>query len=148
MKRMRQTRLHSLDELRTRQASLKAEQELLGKKIINQGKAAVITLPAVSLIKPADHLKILKVDGKINPPAKLFSYLLPLIVSRTLFRRSGFIKRMITTLIARRIGKRIGPKIASWLIDLILKYIKNLSSKSGLAKYRISSNKQQTKLLK
>src|SRR5215217_4241704 len=108
---MKQTRLNSLEELKTRKAGLKADQQFLGNEIFNEAKLAVINLPIARLVKPADPLKILKVDGKINPSAKLFSYLLSLVTNRILFRRSGFITRMITALIARKIGKRIGPKI-------------------------------------
>jgi|GEM_PF-6671652 len=141
-------RINSLDELRARQEILKAEQQMLAAAIVNESKAAVIGLPMVALNKPADPLRVLKIDGKINPPAKLFSYLLPLIVNRTLFRRSGFITKMITALIARKIGKRFGPKIARFLIDLILKYTRNLGTKPRLIQTRTYSNNQQTKLLK
>ncbi|MES2456193.1 MAG: hypothetical protein V4594_11645 [Bacteroidota bacterium] len=123
---MKQTpRLNSLDQLMAKQASLRAEQQQLSRDIIKESKTAAISLPVVSLIKPADPLKILKVNGQINPPAKLFSYLLPIIVNGTLFRRSGFMTRIITALIARKIGRRFGPKITFWLLDLILKYTRN-----------------------
>lgn len=132
---MKQTPIiHNLGELRARQKILKAEQQLLVKEIINEGKTAVVNLPLAALTKPADPLKVLKVDGKVNPPAKLFSYLLPLIFNRTFFRRSGFVTKTIVALIARKVGKRIGPKISVWLIDILLKYTRNLVPKPRLLK--------------
>lgn len=103
------------------QASLKAEQQILEKEMISCGKSALISLPMASLLKPADPLKMLKVKGKINLPAKVFSYLLPLIVNSTLFRRSNFLIRLMTALTARKIGNRFGSKIVDWLQGIIQK---------------------------
>ena len=142
-------RIATLDELKARKAILKAEQKLLTKEIISKGGSAVINLPLVKLTKPADPLKILKVNGKINPSAKLFSYLLPIIVNRVFFRRSGFITKIVMAFIARKIGRRFGPKIATWLADIIMKYAKNLIvAKPSLSQYRIESSRHQSKLLK
>lgn len=113
------TNITSLDELKARQALLNAEQSLLAKEIVSDGKTALVSLPAVTLFKPDDPLKIIKVDGEINIPAKVFSYLLPLLVNRILFRKSGFITRMVMTMIARRIGIKIGPKITKRLLNAI-----------------------------
>jgi len=113
-----------LDELKSRQAALNAEQSMLGKEIVAEVKAALVTLPVVSLLKPADPLRIIKVDGKINVPGKIFSYLLPIVVNQTLFRKSGFVTRIITAMIARRVGKRIGPKVAMWLIRMAERYLR------------------------
>ncbi len=125
-------KLNNLDELQAMQAGLNAQQQVLGKEIVSEGKTALVTLPVASLLKPADPLKIIKVDGKINIPGKVFSYLLPLIVNQTLFRRSSFVTRIITAMIARRVGKRMGPKIAMWLIRLTERYIRNRRSKTVL----------------
>lgn len=143
-------RYNNLDELKARQAALNAKQSMLGKEIIAESKAALITMPVVSLLKPADPLNIIKVDGKINVPAKVFSYLLPIIANRTLFRRSCFITRVIMTMIARRIGKRIGPKVAMWLIRLAERHLRNRKSEEHLLPdYVLQQNKQlQAKRLK
>lgn len=122
----------NLDELRARQAALNAEESILGKEIIAESKVALITLPVVSLLKPADPLRIIKVDGKINVPGKVFSYLLPIVVNQTLFRKSGFMVRIITAMIARRIGKRIGPKVAMWLIRMAERHLRNRKPKGHL----------------
>lgn len=115
-------KLNNLAELKAKQASLKAEQVTLGKEIISEGKNMMISLPVQGLLKPADPLKMLKTNGKINLPGKNFSQLLALVVNRTLFRRSGFVTRIITAMIARKIGRRIGPKIASWFLAMIKKF--------------------------
>lgn len=115
-------RLKNLDELKAMQANLKAEQVILEKEIVRHGKSALISLPMKSLLKPADPFKMLKVNGKINLPAKLFSYLLPKMLNRTLFKHSGFLTKIITALAARKIGKRVGPKIIAWLQDIMGSY--------------------------
>jgi hypothetical protein len=115
-------RLKNLDELKSKQASLKAEQVILEKEIIRNGKSTLINLPTSRSLKPADPLKMLKVNGKINLPAKVFSYLLPQIINRTLFKRSGFLTKIIMALTARKIGKRIGPKIVAWLQGIMGSY--------------------------
>ncbi|TKC06087.1 hypothetical protein [Pedobacter frigoris] len=115
-------RLKNLDELKAMQANLKAEQVILQKEIVSQGKSALISLPMKSLLKPADPFKMLKVNGKINLPAKVFSYLLPQIINRTLFKRSGFLTKIIMALTAKKIGKRIGPKIVAWLQGIMERY--------------------------
>lgn len=121
-------RLNNLNELKARQASLKAEQRLLAREIVNDGKSAITSLPMAGLMTPADPLKVLKVDGKVNPPAKFFSYLFPLVVNRTLFRHSGFFIKIITALVARKIGKNIGSKVAGWLSAIIGRYLQNFKS--------------------
>lgn len=115
---IKNVKYNNLDELKAGRAALDVEQAMLGREIIKEGKVALLALPLQSIMKPADPLKAIKVDGKINIPAKLFSYLLPLIINRTLFRRSNFMIRFITAMIARRIGKRIGPKVVMWLLDM------------------------------
>ncbi|RZJ83486.1 MAG: hypothetical protein EOO20_22705 [Chryseobacterium sp.] len=142
-------KISTLDELKARKAILKAEQKLLTKEIISKGGSTVTNLPLLTLTRPVDPLKILKVNGEINPSAKLFSYLLPLIVNRIFFRRSGFITKMVMTMIARKVGRRFGPKVATWLADMILKYAKNLKlAKPNTFQYRIQSSRRQPKLLK
>ncbi|WP_316814205.1 hypothetical protein [Pedobacter heparinus] len=118
-------KIKNLNELKATQASLKAEQLILEKEFVTSGKSALISLPMVSFLKSADPLKMIKVDGKINLPAKLFSYLLPLIIKKTLFRRSGFLTKIIMALTAREIGKRIGPKIVKWLQSITERYFSN-----------------------
>lgn len=115
----------NLDELKARKAALNAERSMLANEIITETKAALIALPAVSLLKPKDPLRIIKVDGEINVPGKFFSYLLPIVVSKTLFRKSGFMVRIIATMIARRIGKRIGPKVVMLLIRMTERHLRN-----------------------
>lgn len=110
-------KINNLTELRAKQIALKAEHKLLGQEILEETKQSLVIFPIASLIKPADPLRILTVDGKIDVPAKSFSYLLPILVNRTLFRKSGFLTRLLTTMVARRIGKKIGPKVASWLLS-------------------------------
>jgi len=133
----------NLDELKARHAALNAEQSMLGKEIIAESKVALVTIPIVSLLKPADPLNIIKVDGKINVPGKVFSYLLPILVNQTLFRRSGFITKTVMALIARRIGKRIGPKVAMWLIRLAERHLRNRkSTKPLLPGHILHQNKQ------
>lgn len=109
---------NNLDELKAGRVALDIEQSMLSKATIEEGKLAIFTLPLFSLLKPTDPLRAIKVDGKINIPAKVFSYLLPIIVNRTLFRRSNFMVKFITAIIARNIGKRIGPKVVKWLINV------------------------------
>lgn len=95
-------KLNSLDKLKAMQASLNTQQKALEKQIVSTGKTALVTLPVVWLLKPSDPLKIIKVDGKINISGKVFSYLLPLVVNQTLFRRSGFLTKIIMAIIALR----------------------------------------------
>lgn len=117
--------INNLDELRERRALLVAEQSVLGKKIVSDSGTALLALPVAVLTKPADPLTMVKVDGKVDIPAKVFSYLLPLLVNRTLFRRSGFVTRIVMGMIARRVGKRIGPKALRWLLRTIQNFIRN-----------------------
>jgi len=118
---------------------LKAEQATLLKEMVSEGKNAVIRLP-MGLLKPADPLKILKTDVKITQAAKFFSYLLPLIVNRTVFRRRGFVIRILTTIIAGKVGKRTGPGILKWLLDRANSYLdKNQSPEKTRASVKIKT---------
>ncbi|CAM4421951.1 hypothetical protein SAMN06265348_12410 [Pedobacter westerhofensis] len=120
------TKIKNLEELKARQVMLNAEQSLLGQEIVSQGKTLLLSLLVITLVKPADPLTIIKVDGKINISAKFFSYLLPLVVNRTLFRKSGFITRIVMAMIARRVGKQMGSKVARWLLNTLEKYLSSL----------------------
>lgn len=123
-------RIHNLQELKARQAELSAAQSRLVPVMINDAKQAVIHSAAKVFFKPSDPLKIIKVDGKINI-GKIFSYLLPLIIRMTLLRRRGFFMRLIVSMAARQIGKRIGPELLDWLLRKISGRLRQ-SGKPGL----------------
>jgi len=125
---IKNAKYNNLDELKAGRAALNVEQSILSKEIIQDGKVAMVALPLIEITKPADPFKAIKVDGKINVPAKVFSYLLPIIVNRILFRRSNFMTKIITALIARNIGKRIGPKVVMWLVGMVYRRLNNQSS--------------------
>lgn len=104
-------RLTSLKELKARQTELLESESRSISDIITEAKAVAVQSAAKILLKSSDPLKIIKMDGKINVPGKVFSYLLPLIVKVTLLRRSGLFMRLIVGMATRQIGKKIGTRI-------------------------------------
>lgn len=118
-----QDKLKNLQELKAKEANLAAMHTLLAEKIISDGKAILSNYPRPSLFKPEDPLKAIKINGKINIPGKVFSYLLPLLVTKVLFRRSGFVTKAIVAIVARQTGKRIGNRVFHWAAGMICFYL-------------------------
>ncbi|WP_442589221.1 hypothetical protein ACSBL2_24700 [Pedobacter sp. AW31-3R] len=102
--------INNLEELKARQAILAGNQAFLSKKIIRQAPRTLITSPVASFLTPTDPLSYLKIDRKTNVPAKVLTYLLPLIINRTLLRRSGLMTKLIVGIVISRLVKRRFPE--------------------------------------
>jgi hypothetical protein len=109
----------SLQELKARQAELSQMQSRLAPELISEAKAAAVSSVSLVFNKRKDPLKDLKIKGQIDIPGKFFSYLLPLIITKTVFRRSGFLTRIVIGIAARKVGRRFGPLVFDWLVGII-----------------------------
>ncbi|MCD0490203.1 hypothetical protein LPB86_18325 [Pedobacter sp. MC2016-14] len=97
--------MKNLKELKSRQSNLTAMHTLLQKEILTDGTHALVRRPARKRYDTAE---------------KVVSWLIPLLVDKTLLRKSGFVTKAIGAFVVRKTVKRLAPVILSWTADALL----------------------------
>lgn len=101
--------INNLQELKARQASLAADQALLSKELLRKTPGTLLSFPVQNYLKPAQPFEILKIDRKTNIPVKVLSYLLPMLINKTILRQSGFVTKLMVAVVTRKLIRSLLP---------------------------------------
>lgn len=98
----------NLDELRATRQSLKVAYTLQEKEIADNAQRYIRSLNPMSLLRPTSKTdKFVKMAEKKNLSGGLLSIGLPFLLNKTIFRKSGWLKKVIVGITASKIGKKI-----------------------------------------
>lgn len=105
---MRNKDIKSLAELHLEVAKLKNECRVREIQLKEDAKAYIKQFSPLNLIKGFLNPRGLsKLDEETNLSGRIMSFVLPLLLNKTLFRGSGFITKGIASLISGKIGKSL-----------------------------------------
>lgn len=107
----------SLEELKAKQLALKSEAIMHGQAIVLDTKTYINEWSIDSVLKPKPlvDLKLKRVDNSSMLSGKLLSYTLPLVLNKTLFKRSGLITKTIIGMVSSKTGTKLGGLLVKYL---------------------------------
>lgn len=110
---------NSLKDLQDRQLALKSASNLQGNIIVQDAKSYVEDFSLANLFhkkaEPAIGVKLKQPDNNQLLSGKILSFALPLLLNKTIFKKSGIITKTAVGLISGKTGTKIG----GYLINLL-----------------------------
>lgn len=112
--------INTLDDLHAQLQLLKADYTQKGDQLKIDAKAYVNQFTPGNLIKKyATPSSFLKLDEQTNISGKIMSFLLPLLLNKTLFRGSGFITKALATLVSGKVGQSLDAEHLSGIFNSV-----------------------------
>lgn len=108
---MRRYKINNLSELQTRRIQLKIDYLILEDELKQNGKDYIMQFSPKALFKKfTSKDNMLDVNKQFNLIGNAMSFLLPMVMRKTLFRGSGFITKAIVGLASKKIGQSLNAK--------------------------------------
>lgn len=105
---MRNKDIKSLDELKLEMKQLKSEYLLKETLLKENARAYIKKFSPMNLITDFFNPKsLLKLDEKTNLSGSIMSFILPMLLNKTVFRGSGLITKSVAALVSGKLGKSL-----------------------------------------
>ncbi|MET4082372.1 hypothetical protein ABIB40_002330 [Pedobacter sp. UYP30] len=115
---MRKYNINSLKELQNKRVGLKIDYLLLEDQLKQNGKSYLMQFSPKALFKKfTSKDNMVDVNKQFNLIGNAMSFLLPMVMRKTLFRGSGFITKAIVGLASKKIGQSLNAKKLMKLFD-------------------------------
>ena len=112
--------INTLDDLHLQVQLLKADYLQKEVMLKSDAKAYIKQFTLGNLIKKyATPSAFLKFDEKTNISSKIMSFVLPLLLNKTVFRGSGFITKAVATLVSGKVGQSLDGEHLSGLFNAV-----------------------------
>ncbi|MES2826959.1 MAG: hypothetical protein V4687_02345 [Bacteroidota bacterium] len=110
---------NSLKDLQSRQLALKTASELQGNLILQDSKSYINDLSVTRLFSKGHStalpIKLRKPDNNELLSGKILSFAIPMLLNKTVFKKSGIITKSVVGLMSGKTGTRIGAYLASFI---------------------------------
>ncbi|MGY3054883.1 hypothetical protein ACVWYG_003092 [Pedobacter sp. UYEF25] len=115
---MRKYNINNLEELQNKRIELRIDYLLLEDQIKQNGKNYLMQFTPSALFKKLTSKdNMLDVNKQFNLIGNAMSFLLPMVMRKTLFRGSGFITKAIVGLASKKIGQSLNAKKLTMLFN-------------------------------
>ncbi|MFC4211939.1 hypothetical protein ACFOWA_12140 [Pedobacter lithocola] len=112
--------IRTLEDLQAKKLELKVEYMLKQTMLKSDSKTYFSQFTPGALIKRfAKPNNLFKVDDKLNLSGTAMSFILPLVMNKTLFRGAGFLTKAAVGLISGKVGKSIDAEHISGIYNSI-----------------------------
>lgn len=116
----RKYNIKNLDDLHAEVCRLKVEFRRQEVALIDDSKKYVLQFTPGNIIKRyATPSAFLKVDDKYQISSKVFSWVLPVLMNRTLFKGSGILTKAIVGLASGKVGKSLDAENLSGIFNAL-----------------------------
>lgn len=105
---MRNRDIKSLAELHLELGRVKTDYQLKETQLKADAKSYIKQFSPINLIKDfLNPQSLKKFDDKTNISGSIMSFVLPMLLNKTVFRGSGFITKSIAALVSGKVGKSL-----------------------------------------